>query len=253
MLRCECVDAKTLALDAFCFSEWPCFQVELAVYDYANALTEVFFAKNVSFRGLIEFSNVCLKSCGYCGIRRYREVDRYSMPKKEIVDLAEWAFMHGYGSVMLQSGELPTPERLAFIIDTIKEIKRITKEKEVQRGVPEEKYVSHSLSFSLILSLLSLARSLFFLPLSLIPLRSLIFTHSSAGPKVSALPSAWASSRGMRTETSSPPGHTATSCASKLPTPSSTNAFTPLTIYGNTESSASAISARLGTRSERGI
>ena len=71
------------------------------------------------------------------------------MPKKEIIDLAEWAFMHGYGSIMLQSGELPTAERLSFIVDTIQEIKTRTKQKEIEaKGVTLDQFVPFTFELS---------------------------------------------------------------------------------------------------------
>lgn len=40
-----------------------------AAYLHADSVTDRFFRGKVHFRGLIEFSNVCQKNCGYCGIR----------------------------------------------------------------------------------------------------------------------------------------------------------------------------------------
>ena len=111
--------------------------LENALFDYANGVTESVFGPRVSFRGIIEFSNVCVKDCGYCGIRKHRQIPRYTMKDEEIVDVALWAFDHGYGSLMLQSGELPTCGRQAWMVHLIREIKRKTKEKEIaEKGVP---------------------------------------------------------------------------------------------------------------------
>jgi [FeFe] hydrogenase H-cluster radical SAM maturase HydE len=115
------------------------YQLEAALYDYANAVTELYFGDRVSFRGLVEFSNVCVKDCGYCGIRKHHQTERYTMEKQEVVDVALWAFDHGYGSLMLQSGELPTEKRLEWTVNVIKEIKEKTKAKEIEKGLsPEE-------------------------------------------------------------------------------------------------------------------
>jgi biotin synthase len=60
------------------------------------------------------------------------------MSKEEIVQCAIFAFESGYGSLMLQSGELPTEKRHEFLVDTIREIKRVTIEKDKERnGVKE--------------------------------------------------------------------------------------------------------------------
>lgn len=61
----------------------------------------------VYFRGLIEFSNRCRKNCHYCGIRSgNRKVTRYDLPDEEIVNAARFANDNGYGSIVLQSGEV---------------------------------------------------------------------------------------------------------------------------------------------------
>lgn len=113
------------------------YELELALYDYANAVTESIFGPRVSFRGIVEFSNVCVKDCGYCGIRKHRAgVGRYTMKDCEIVDVALWAFDHGYGSLMLQSGELPTPSRHQWMLRLIREIKARSLARELDKGVP---------------------------------------------------------------------------------------------------------------------
>ena len=81
--------------------------------------------KKVYFRGLIEFSNHCSKNCFYCGIRsENRKVDRYNMSDSEILDAAEFAFKNGYGSIVLQAGEISTATFVHRIEDLIKGIKK---------------------------------------------------------------------------------------------------------------------------------
>jgi biotin synthase len=64
----------------------------------------------VYLRGLIEFSNVCVKDCLYCGIRRSnRQVQRYTMVKEEVVEAARFAAEQRMGSIVLQSGERSDP------------------------------------------------------------------------------------------------------------------------------------------------
>ncbi len=77
----------------------------------------------VSFRGLIECGNVCEKNCLYCGIRKGNsKVHRYRMDAGEILREAEWAFKAGYGSLVLQSGEMTGEAHTAFIEDVLKRI-----------------------------------------------------------------------------------------------------------------------------------
>lgn len=60
----------------------------------------------VHLRGLIEFSNHCVRQCGYCGLRvGNREIVRYRMDAEEIWACVREAVAYGYGAVVLQSGE----------------------------------------------------------------------------------------------------------------------------------------------------
>jgi len=82
----------------------------------AYAVKKSLFSNRVALRGLVEFSNMCAKNCFYCGIRRGNEgVARYRMTEGEILDAAAWAEANGYGSVVLQSGELQSEENTAFV------------------------------------------------------------------------------------------------------------------------------------------
>ena len=77
----------------------------------------------VHFRGLIEFSNVCRRQCGYCGLRAGNlGISRYRMTEAEILDSAAQAVAFGCGTVVLQSGEDPATDTdwLARIVRHIK-------------------------------------------------------------------------------------------------------------------------------------
>jgi biotin synthase len=60
----------------------------------------------VYFRGLIEYSNYCIKNCFYCGIRsgnvRYA---RYEMTDDEVLQAARYAWENQFASIVIQSGE----------------------------------------------------------------------------------------------------------------------------------------------------
>ena len=87
-----------------------------SLLERAYAVKTSLFGKRVALRGLVEFSNVCGKNCLYCGIRRdSANVVRYRMTEGEIVDSAAWAADNGYGSVVLQSGEIQSEENAAFV------------------------------------------------------------------------------------------------------------------------------------------
>lgn len=78
----------------------------------------------VHLRGLIEFSNHCARSCGYCGLRAPNaKIRRYHMTKEEILDCVNQAACFGYGTVVLQSGEDPgiKAEWMAALIGQIRQ------------------------------------------------------------------------------------------------------------------------------------
>jgi len=84
----------------------------------------------VYFRGLIEFSNRCHKSCLYCGIRSgNRKVLRYDLSDDEIVDAARFAYDNRYGSIVLQSGEIQGEPFARRIESLLKKIHKVTNEK----------------------------------------------------------------------------------------------------------------------------
>ncbi len=83
--------------------------------------------KKVYFRGLVEFSNVCEKDCFYCGIRKSNlNIVRYNVTDNEILDASRFAWEHGFGSVVLQSGELSSPAFINRMDDLLKKIKQLS-------------------------------------------------------------------------------------------------------------------------------
>ena len=83
--------------------------------------------RRVAFRGLVELGNACEKNCFYCGIRRDNDkVRRYRMRADEIVRAAEWTHKAGYGSIVLQSGELTGEANAAFVEDLLRRIRAAT-------------------------------------------------------------------------------------------------------------------------------
>ncbi len=77
----------------------------------------------VHLRGLIEISNHCARSCGYCGLRaENRSITRYRMTADEILACADQAVKFGYGTVVMQAGEDYgiTADWLADIVRRIK-------------------------------------------------------------------------------------------------------------------------------------
>jgi biotin synthase len=80
---------------------------KIALFSHSARIKETHVGNRVYFRGLIEFSNICLKNCLYCGIRHdNKQVRRYNLTDEEIVDAARFAADNNYGSLVLQSGEV---------------------------------------------------------------------------------------------------------------------------------------------------
>ncbi len=93
------------------------------LWSHADAVRKEHVGEAVHFRGLIEFSNYCVRDCLYCGLRGSREeLQRYRMSADEIVEAALAAYDYGYGTVVLQSGQDHgfSTEWLADIIRRIK-------------------------------------------------------------------------------------------------------------------------------------
>jgi biotin synthase len=82
---------------------------------------------NVYFRGIVEFSNICSKDCFYCGIRKSNtNVKRFKIPAEDIINAAQWAFENGYGSIVLQSGEIESSANTNFVTDVLEKIRAKT-------------------------------------------------------------------------------------------------------------------------------
>jgi biotin synthase len=94
-----------------------------ALYDTAYFLKEQYVGKIAYFRGIIECSNLCIKDCYYCGIRKSnKNVERFLMDEEEIFKEAMWAYEAEYGSCVIQSGERQDEEYIAMIERVVKRI-----------------------------------------------------------------------------------------------------------------------------------
>jgi biotin synthase len=97
-----------------------------ALFDAAYAVKVKNCGKKVYFRGIIELSNICSKDCFYCGIRKSnKSVERYFLSLDEIIECARFAYEEGYGSVVLQSGERDDFVFTDFVVEALREIKKI--------------------------------------------------------------------------------------------------------------------------------
>lgn len=94
-----------------------------ALFKVADDIRREQVGDEVHVRGLIEFSNICARSCLYCGLRSENSsVHRYRMPIEEIIDTALKVAGLGIGTIVLQSGEDPwfTADRISEIVRGIK-------------------------------------------------------------------------------------------------------------------------------------
>ena len=81
------------------------------------------YSNNVFIRGLIEFTNYCIRDCKYCGIRKSNDkADRYRLTLDEILECADIGDKLGYKTFVLQGGEDPyfTDEKMVEIITNLK-------------------------------------------------------------------------------------------------------------------------------------
>lgn len=99
----------------------------LQLLQKAQKIKEENVGNKVFFRGLIEFSNRCSKDCLYCGIRKSNEkVVRYNVSDDEILDACRFAWEKGFGSVVLQSGEVSSKEFVKRVDKLLQKIKQLS-------------------------------------------------------------------------------------------------------------------------------
>ena len=82
----------------------------------------------VYLRGLIEYSNRCVKNCFYCGIRSGNDkFRRYELSDNETLAAARFAWENRYGSIVIQSGERSDEAFIEKIETLIRKIHEITR------------------------------------------------------------------------------------------------------------------------------
>ncbi len=107
-------------------------QLRQASFDLSTTL----LGDEVYYRGIVEFSNICVLDCNYCGIRKSnKEVERYTLDKEKVVDSALWCGKVGYGSAVLQSGERRDPAFVDFVSECLSEIKEQSKSETLPDGL----------------------------------------------------------------------------------------------------------------------
>ncbi len=95
------------------------------LFNLADKIRHDNVGDDVHLRGLIEFSNICKRTCQYCGLRAMnKKVERYRINKEDIVFYAKKAAEAGYKTVVLQSGEDDFYSR-DVMCEIISEIKKL--------------------------------------------------------------------------------------------------------------------------------
>ena len=97
------------------------------IYKKAYEVKAAYVDKVAYYRGLIEFSNRCIKNCLYCGIRHENsKTERFDMSRDDVLKMAQWAYDHEYGSLTLQSGERTDDAFVDYVVDLIRDIKKLS-------------------------------------------------------------------------------------------------------------------------------
>lgn len=111
-----------------------------AIAKVADALREVSVGDLVTYvvNRNINFTNVCVKRCGFCAFSRdFREEEGYLLPIEEIVRRAKEAYMLGATEVCIQAGLMPKMDGYLYI-DICRAIKRELPDIHIHAFSPEE-------------------------------------------------------------------------------------------------------------------
>jgi biotin synthase len=95
-----------------------------ALFSSADRMRKNFVGDQVHLRGIVEFSNYCVKNCLYCGLRRgNKALERYRMTPEEILSAGKEGAQTGIRTIVLQSGEDPyfSADALADIVMRLKD------------------------------------------------------------------------------------------------------------------------------------
>lgn len=105
------------------------------------------YGDKVYLRGLIEFTNYCVRNCMYCGIRASnKNAERYRLTIDEILECAELGDRLGYKTYVLQGGEDPyfTDD---IMVEIISKIKKCFPKNAITISLGERSYESYEKMF----------------------------------------------------------------------------------------------------------
>jgi biotin synthase len=99
----------------------------LIIFEKSAAVKKAHVGNKVYFRGLIEYSNQCVKNCFYCGIRSGNgKFSRYELTDEEALQAARFAWENRYASIVIQSGERADEAFVEKIEKLIRKIQEMT-------------------------------------------------------------------------------------------------------------------------------
>ncbi len=99
----------------------------ILLFKKSREVTDSLIGNKVYLRGLIEYSNVCIKDCLYCGIRKSnKNIQRYTLSDEDVIQCAIYALENNYGSIAIQSGERTDKFFISKITQLLKEIKKLS-------------------------------------------------------------------------------------------------------------------------------
>lgn len=93
----------------------------------AGRCRDIHRGPKVYLRGLVEYSNICVKDCLYCGLRcSNKDVHRYELDDAKVLEEVGFAYRSGYGSVVIQSGERTGRRFTSAVSALVRRIKEIS-------------------------------------------------------------------------------------------------------------------------------
>lgn len=93
----------------------------------ALSVLNEYVGDKVFLRGLVEFSNNCRCDCFYCGIRKSNNsIKRFILDEDEVINQAIWCADKGFGSFVIQAGEITSNSYIEKIVNIIRRIKQET-------------------------------------------------------------------------------------------------------------------------------
>lgn len=118
-------------------------KIKNALFQRARLLTDKVYGRGIYFRGLIEFTNYCEKSCYYCGLRfPDKQLNRYRMSNDEIYEAVKYGHSKGIRSFVLQGGEDSFFDD-DLMVDIIKNIKKMVPDSALTLSIGEKSYESY--------------------------------------------------------------------------------------------------------------